>query len=403
MNHPAATGGSIPFAGQEALELLVVDDEAFNRDMLGRRLQRAGYRVRFAADGRAALRALAEGLPAAVLLDVMMPELDGLAVLREIRRQWSAHRLPVLMVTARDAGEQIVEALQAGANDYVTKPVDLPVLLARLRTHLDLRAAHLTLEERDRKMRADLEIARRVHRRLFPSALPTVSGFSLGFGFTPAAAVGGDFFDLLPVPGGLGLFIGDISGHGVAGALLTALLKTLLQTAFREAPQPAAAFRLLNDRIAEEFPEGLFVSGLHLALAAGSDRVGLVSACPDPGLVIQSDGAWRPLPRGAPFLGMFPADALPEGGFPTDLIALAPGDRLVVVTDGILEARDPTGKALTLAGLRDLSGRLVHLPPPAFVEALLAGVAEFTGPAGPEDDLMALVVQRDESSLGGAA
>ncbi len=404
--HPGGTAGRHPTESlapvPAASEILVVDDEEFNRDMLGRRLQRAGFQIRTAVDGRAALAAVGERLPAAVLLDVMMPDLDGLAVLRELRRHYSSHLLPIVMVTARDTGEQIVEALQAGANDYVTKPVDLPVLLARLRTHLALRAAHLSLAERDRKTRTDLEIARRVHRRLFPAALPAISGFSLGFGFAPAAAVGGDFFDLVPAPqGGTGLFFGDISGHGVAGALLTALLKTLLQNACREEPNPAAALRRLNDRISDEFPEGFFVSGLHLTVYPGRPDIHLVSACPDPGLLVRADGSWQALPQGAPFLGMFPSDALPDGDFPASTVALASGDRLVVVTDGLLEVRDPAGRPLTLSGLGDLCGQLVHLPAPAFVEALLARIAEFAGPAGSEDDLMALVVRCDGDPTGG--
>jgi diguanylate cyclase (GGDEF)-like protein/PAS domain S-box-containing protein len=114
--------------------LLIVDDNELNRDSLSRRLIRQGYLVETAADGEAALaRAAAADL---VLLDVEMPGLSGLEVLSVLRQTHSQTALPVIMVTARTHGDDIVEAFRLGANDYVTKPIDFPVALARIRTHL---------------------------------------------------------------------------------------------------------------------------------------------------------------------------------------------------------------------------------------------------------------------------
>lgn len=116
--------------------LLVVDDDAVNRDMLSRRLERRGYPVALAASGQEALNYLATHPVSTVLLAVQMPGLSGLQVLQTIRQSWTAARLPVLMVTAKDQSEDIVTALDLGANDYITKPVDFPVALARIRTQL---------------------------------------------------------------------------------------------------------------------------------------------------------------------------------------------------------------------------------------------------------------------------
>ncbi|MGE3469012.1 MAG: putative bifunctional diguanylate cyclase/phosphodiesterase [Vicinamibacterales bacterium] len=123
------------------VRLLLVDDEAPNRDMLSRRLERRGFEVGQAASGVEALAALDRERWAAVLLDVQMPAMSGLQVLERIRTRWSQAELPVLMVTARDASEDVVAALELGANDYITKPVDFPVALARLRTQLARRDA----------------------------------------------------------------------------------------------------------------------------------------------------------------------------------------------------------------------------------------------------------------------
>ena len=128
-----------------ANRILLVDDEAANRDMLSRRLERRGYSVAVAASGAESLDALQREPFAAVLLDVQMPGMSGLDVLQQLRRTWSPAELPVLMVTAKDGSEDIVTALDLGANDYVTKPVDFPVALARLRTQLARRDAEVRL------------------------------------------------------------------------------------------------------------------------------------------------------------------------------------------------------------------------------------------------------------------
>jgi len=116
--------------------LLVVDDEEMNRDMLSRRLERRGYAVVVAADGRQALDRVAERCPDLVLLDIMMSGMDGMEVLGILRQSYSALEMPVIMATARDQSASVVEALNAGANDYVTKPIDFPVLMARIQAQL---------------------------------------------------------------------------------------------------------------------------------------------------------------------------------------------------------------------------------------------------------------------------
>jgi two-component system response regulator MprA len=117
------------------MRVLVVDDERAVRDSLRRALELEGYDVELAADGEEALERLAQnGEPDAVVLDILMPRMDGLEVCRRLRRE--GHRLPVLMLTARDEVENRVAGLDAGADDYVTKPFALEELLARLRALL---------------------------------------------------------------------------------------------------------------------------------------------------------------------------------------------------------------------------------------------------------------------------
>jgi diguanylate cyclase (GGDEF)-like protein/PAS domain S-box-containing protein len=131
--------------------LLVVDDEENNRDLLARRLQRAGFAVETASDGPEALARIDQKEYGLVLLDHMMPGMTGIDVLRLLRATYSPEQLPVIMVTALNDSEKIVEAIGLGANDYVTKPLDYAVALARIRSQLSRKTAEAALRESEQR------------------------------------------------------------------------------------------------------------------------------------------------------------------------------------------------------------------------------------------------------------
>jgi PAS domain S-box-containing protein len=137
--------------------ILVVDDNALNRDMLSRRLQRRGYQVSVAESGEEALKAIRSQRFDLVLLDWMMPGLSGIDVLKQVRERFSAVELPIIMATAKTEAEDIVVALRLEANDYVTKPLNFDVVSARIRSHLGRAQAHRALVASERRYRALLE------------------------------------------------------------------------------------------------------------------------------------------------------------------------------------------------------------------------------------------------------
>ena len=143
--------------------LLVVDDNELNRDLLGRRLARRGYSVSSAADGQRALALIEAQSFDLVLLDIMMPGVSGLDVLKRLRERHAMADLPVIMATAKDQSRDIVDALQLGANDYVTKPLDFPVVLARVETQLSLKRA----KEQIQQLAAQLAVRNRFIRATF--------------------------------------------------------------------------------------------------------------------------------------------------------------------------------------------------------------------------------------------
>ena len=131
--------------------LLIVDDEEFNRDMLSRRLRRVGYRIECAASGPEAMQAIQMNNIGAVLLDIMMPGMSGLEVLKALRIAHSPSQLPIIMVSSIQDSDQIAEALNAGANDYITKPIDFAVAQARIKTQLTRRRAEEALRENEER------------------------------------------------------------------------------------------------------------------------------------------------------------------------------------------------------------------------------------------------------------
>ena len=137
--------------GLDIGSLLIVDDSELNRNMLSRRLERRGYTATLAKNGKEALELLREQEFDLVLLDIMMPDIDGLTVLGIIRQMYSVAELPVILVTARVHSADVVVGLERGANDYVTKPIDFPVTLARVRTQLKIREAERALRETEER------------------------------------------------------------------------------------------------------------------------------------------------------------------------------------------------------------------------------------------------------------
>ncbi len=158
--------------------LLVVDDNEMNRDMLARRLRSAGYEADTAEDGQTALSMIDRGFYDLLLLDVMMPGLSGIDVLKILRETRDMASLPVIMATAMDESHMIVEALKLGANDYVTKPLDFPVVLARTRTQLQLKKAQDELAIRNEFIRQTF--GRYLSDDIVKSLLETPEGLKLG-------------------------------------------------------------------------------------------------------------------------------------------------------------------------------------------------------------------------------
>jgi sigma-B regulation protein RsbU (phosphoserine phosphatase) len=397
--------------------ILVVDDDGNNRDLLSRRLSRIGFEVIVAEDGHQALE-LCETRPFdVVLLDVMMPGIDGLEVLRSLRERHPATELPVIMATARDESDDVVQALGLGASDYVTKPLDFPVVLARLRTQVALKRAveqvrslERRLAERNRELEAannrmsrDLQAAARIQEALLPKVSPDVPGLNFAWAFRPCDELAGDGLSAIKLDDHrVALYVLDVSGHGVASSLLSVTLGRFLSP-----PSDASSILVRGDG----GPDHLAPIGP----AEVADRLNRLFPFEDtteqyatlvygvldaPSRQFRYAMAAHPAPVLLPREG--PARVLPGRGFPIGLaetpyreysVQLDPGDRLYLYSDGIPEAIDGDGKPFGVERMLATieAGRAEPLC--AVVNDLVANVETWSGATGVRDDVSVLAVE----------
>lgn len=216
--------------------LLVVDDNEMNRDMLSRRLLRQGHQVEMATNGREALAMIESRAFDLVLLDIMMPEMNGYEVLEYVKSDPLLRHIPVIMITAVDEIESVVRCIELGADDYLPKPFNPILLKARINASLEKKrlrdqqvAYTRQLDLENRRKSDELEQARQIQLSMLPAEPPVIPYLEIAAQQKTASEVGGDYYDFFPQPNGkLFVAIGDATGHGVGSGLMVAMTKASL-------------------------------------------------------------------------------------------------------------------------------------------------------------------------------
>jgi phosphoserine phosphatase RsbU/P len=376
-----------------------------NRDLLSRRLQQQGHTVSLAENGRRALEMIAAEEFDLVLLDIMMPELDGYAVLERLRADGILDRLPVIMISAVTEIESVVRCIEIGATDYLPKPFNTVLLRARVGATLEKKR----LRDKERlwakSMERELEIGREIQQSFLPEELPRPAGWEIAAAFQPARQVAGDFYDAFPLAGDsrIGLVVADVCDKGVGAALFMALFRSLLRAfterTFAEAGGATDESRLLssvvstNDYIAKTHGgSNMFATAFAAALDPASGAVAWVNAGHEAPVVLgpSRSPAARLAPTG-PALGL-----MPDMTFKADKALLAPGETLFAFTDGVTESKDPSGRFFSEERLIDL---LAREAPSAkgLLDAVGAAVAEHSAGSERSDDITMLAVRRQSS------
>lgn len=382
---PALTGAVAAASGP----LLLVDADEAGRQALQRRLARRGHRVRAVAGEEAALAALADGPFDLLLLD-LGPRLEaGLDLLCRLKGRSALRDVPVLVMSTLTEAEAAGRCIAAGAEDYLAKPLNGPLLYARVAASLerkrlrDVERAHLD------RLQWELTTARRLQSSMLPRSFPPVPGLE-GHGLTvPAREVGGDFFDFIPLPDGrLGIAVGDVSGKGVPASFLMGVVRGLLRIAATVGMAPGACLERLNAMLCENNDQAMFVTLVYGIVDPARGSLTYANAGHNPPLLLSADGgSYLPSTEG-PALAVFPGT-----GYADATVALTAGDLVLLYTDGIVESLDPQGAAFGSARLAEAAARRCPLSVQELVDGIVEDVRVFAAGQPPLDDIACAAVR----------
>jgi len=374
--------------------VLVVDDAEANIDVLVQTL-RDEYRLSVAIDGESALRSIKKNPPDIVLLDIVMPGLDGYEVCRRIRATEAWRDIPVMFLSSLEDARDKAHGFEAGGNDYVTKPFAPLEVRARVRSLLRSKAYSDAVREAHAR---DLRIAREIQMGILPtdlSARTRGTGLDVAAVVEPARQVGGDLYEVLRTADDrLVVALGDVSGKGIPAALFMAVTVTLLRTMARQHDDPAEILSALNDELAEQNPRGMFVTLQCAVFDLGRGRVTVAGAGHDPAVVLSSG---HPPRRQFPSAGRV-AGLMGGNEITSESLDLSPGDTLLFFSDGVTEAFDEAeelfGEERLLSHLADQPGATAS----ETVGSVLSAVRAHAGHAKQSDDI-SIVASRWDPSL----
>jgi phosphoserine phosphatase RsbU/P len=378
--------------------ILIADDDPTSRKLLSRILTRAGFSCTEAPDGIVALESLRADPPSLLLLDFDMPGMDGAEVLKHLRRDGIASiaQIPTIMLTGHGGEESEVLCLEAGADDFVTKPINQAVLRARIETQLRLRSMRSQLQKQNDELEAwrhnlerDLAAARLTQQSLIPQKPLVLPGWDIAALYRPVIQVGGDIYGWLRMADGRTLFwIADATGHGASAALLTTLAKLLFHHGTGEHHAPAKIMEAVNNDFRTIFSARSFMTAMCVALDPLTGRASVVGAGHPPLLVARGGGRTEPSASSAPPLGL-----LERSDFVETNVDLELGDAFFLYTDGIYGSGHDENPRLS-------SSRLAEMLQPVSgnAQALLTRVVEQAtrndGGKASADDVAAVAVRR---------
>lgn len=382
----------------QSAALLVVDDSAFNRLLVTRRLAELGYHdVTLAEDGLQGLAAIAARPFDAVLLDIEMPGLDGIGVLEKLRESGAAP--PVIVISALTDMAAVVRCIELGAEDFLPKSFDPTLLRARLSNLLEKKRLRDLAAQRLAALEAELESARQAQVSLVPHDFGAVLAgdrVDVYAAMIPARQVGGDLYDAVRLDERTILFaVGDVSGKGAPAALTMARSVGLVRASARLCaekrcpPDPGELLTILNDDLARDNPDMTFVTVALGVLNIETGEGEIAIAAHDPPILLRDDAPPRDF---APVRRQPPLGTMEGATYRSDRFRLAPGEAMLIFSDGVTEAEDAEGRNLEREGLMAALATL-GADPRRVVDGVFAAAQGFAGATPQSDDITALVVR----------
>ncbi|MBI5178034.1 MAG: fused response regulator/phosphatase [Nitrospinae bacterium] len=380
--------------------ILLVDDNPDNIYLLEVILQARNYATVAAGNGREAITAVENGDIDLILMDVMMPEMDGFEASRHIRNRPESAHIPIIMMTAKKRElTDVVRGLDEGALEYLTKPFEEEELLARVKSMLRIKHLHDDNRElldkvlkQQKMMEQELKVAEKVQYAMLPDTnrCPCDTGKCRVDAFYRAAtSVGGDFYDILDYGKNRAAFlIADVSGHGPSAALIVAMLKAQLINEKHDLPSPAEMLRRLNKKLLPLIPDDSFITAFFGVMDMEALTFTYSRAGHPPAFIVGINGQVRDCDAPGTIMGMFEVVDFSE-----KTEQMESGDKLFMYSDGIFEVPDKEGNLFGMHRLRNSVVARAPLPGKEMLAAVVKEADAYWDGETVRDDVAAVVLE----------
>ena len=381
-------------------KILIIDDSVENRQLLLRTLGKAGYEIAEAGDGKEGLTQAVELLPELILLDIVMPELDGYQVCEILKKDLRTADIPIIFLSAKTATKDKIKGLEIGGVDYITKPFDRSEVLARVQTQLKIRRLMKELLDKQKRLEEDLRAAATIQETLLPSNLPARPELDIAWKFLPCDPIGGDIFNVVPLDDThLGFYMLDVSGHGVPSAMVTVsvaqlmtphsgyLKKRVPSPPFYQIVSPTEVLMALD----EEYPFerfNKFFTIVYLILDIPLKKIVYSSAAHPAPLLLHWDGGLELLDKGGAIIGL--NGVVP---FEQEERQILHGDKVIFYTDGVVEYLNREEEPFGTERLYAMVQRMHQRPIGEILDAMYDSLMAFGRQAKIQDDISLLGIE----------
>jgi sigma-B regulation protein RsbU (phosphoserine phosphatase) len=364
--------------------ILLVDDNPTNLQVLFQTLDGVGCKLLVAKNGEMALSIAAKACPDLILLDIMMPDIDGYEVCRQLKSAAATADIPVIFLSALGDTEDKVKGLQLGAVDYITKPFQPDEVIARVNTHLTIHRLKTEVESRKDQLEHELKVVSEVQQKLLPKQLPVIDGFRLAAHYETSRYAGGDYYDIIELPDNhWGFLIADAEGHSAPAAVLMAMTCALFRAYPDTSIDPAKMLQYLNVHLCK-VADPSFMTALYAVFDANQKTIRLARAGqPLPMIYRSAEKQAFELP--CP--GVYPLGIEPyEVEIPVTETTLEEGDRFLVYTDGVSERFSEDGEIYGEKRVLQQLAAADASNPRNVLAAIMADVERFAGERPADDD-----------------
>ncbi|MGO4906910.1 PP2C family protein-serine/threonine phosphatase [Pseudorhodobacter sp. W20_MBD10_FR17] len=388
----------------DRIKIIVAEDNPIQREYLAVLIRKLGYNPIPAEDGAEALRLLHSTNAQIIISDFEMPNLNGIELTREVRKLTLDHYVHIIMITGMNDDDFWREAMEAGADDFLSKSSSPAMLKARIRAAtrlihhaMELAAQTRALKDSHARINEDLLAAANAQRQLLPDQRNDFLGFKIASAFVPSSFVSGDMFGCFPVDERtLGIYTVDVSGHGVHASLLSVAIGHLITPEFFRTkaftpdghPDPAALVADLNQRFSGADNDDYFTMFTGVIDTQTGHLTYCQAGAPSP---IYVDQAGKILCIGE---GGFPVGMLPDLAFENAFLTIGTGGTLVLCSDAALEAENKQREAFGQDRLKGIVATKPQTGLTKLPDDIIMALSAWSGEKALEDDLTILALER---------